>query len=93
MKLLIPEWHKNAKCAGLVGIYDRPDRMKNKQERLEFNERAKRLCAGCPVIRECAQDALDHPAHASGVIRAGVCYSDNTPDRKAAKAHWEKVAA
>lgn len=63
-------WHERAKCAGreptkyevVVSTVPRVAR--------EQDEYARNLCAGCPVVLDCALDALDYGD--VGVIRAGL---------------------
>ena len=55
-------WWYRAKCSGTDPRRFEPGRGYDKQKT------AARLCAGCPVIQECAQDALHY--RDQGVIRA-----------------------
>lgn len=51
------KWHERALCLDV--------------EPTEFDKReGVRFCVGCPVIRECALDALEN--RSVGVVRAGV---------------------
>lgn len=60
-------WCDRAKCAGWdVNLFDLDDR-KYRDQRAGI---AGRLCQGCPVMAECAQDALDFVDR--GIVRAGV---------------------
>lgn len=68
-------WWRHGKCVGMEpemfdlseGPYMVPP---PERERI-----AKRLCRGCPVMRECAADAIVH--RDVGVVRAGVWISNN----------------
>ena len=60
-------WYNNAKCRGDdLNNYDlqRQPAVKDKQAQ------ARTLCAGCPVKRQCAIDAMEHDAW--GTVRAGM---------------------
>lgn len=60
-------WRAAAKCFGQPpGDWVLPTR-----GRMEVEVVARSICEGCPVIAECALDAIDHGD--AGVIRAGVC--------------------
>lgn len=58
------KWRWEAKCAGEPEKYDIDNKKLNK------SATARELCAGCPVKRECADDALQREAW--GTVRAGV---------------------
>ena len=63
-------WLTKALCAGLPP-HDFDLAASHKHASREGkNEIARRLCDGCPVIGECADDALEHRDF--GVVRAGV---------------------
>lgn len=63
-------WRKDAQCAGQplsdfvldTGVGRVPARQRRDQ--------ARRLCVGCPVVGECAADALEFEDR--GVVRGGV---------------------
>ena len=60
-------WRDRAKCRGRNPRYwDLAGRT-----HLDAETAARTICRGCPVIAECALDAIDHGD--AGVIRAGVC--------------------
>lgn len=64
----IDDWRYYAKCAG-----DDPHKYELENRKLTDNdkqERARELCRGCLVIKECAIEALHPPA--VGTVRAGV---------------------
>lgn len=59
-------WRDQAKCGGQqVPDPTLPDEPSNDKQRI-----AAIYCDGCPVIAECARDALE--THTSGIIRAGM---------------------
>lgn len=59
-------WRDQAKCGGqAVPDPTLPDEPSNDKQRI-----ARIYCQGCPVIAECAADALQH--HTSGIIRGGM---------------------
>lgn len=59
-------WLDDAQCAG-----DRPERYATSNlDPLRRNQEARRLCVGCPVLAECARDALD--TGATDVVRGGI---------------------
>lgn len=58
------KWRWEAKCYGEHEKYDLDNKKLNKAAT------ARELCAGCPVKRECAADALMFDAW--GTVRAGV---------------------
>ncbi len=63
-------WRWEAKCLGDdPAKYDLDNRTSNKEAT------ARELCAGCPVKRECATDALMFEAW--GTVRAGVWLPGN----------------
>lgn len=93
-KVQIPNWHDNAKCAGKIGEFDMPARRMLKADREKWDARIQRACAGCPVMRECAQDALDNPQFAQGVVRAGyaITHSSGTARRRRVRNRWMMIA-
>lgn len=70
------DWRYYAKCSG-----DDPHKYELGDHKLtdkDRHERARELCRGCLVIKECAIEALNPPA--IGTVRAGVwitAYSGN----------------
>lgn len=65
-------WRDNAKCANtnphaLDDPYDLSGRRYNNTNRQAL---AHKLCAGCPVLTDCAQLAINHDT--MGVVMAGV---------------------
>lgn len=57
-------------------------------------QRALAACAGCPVMRECAQDAL-HSRRDNGVVRAGTWlppYAEGAAAQAVAIARLERIA-
>lgn len=71
------EWPLKAKCRGTTpGIYaldEDPYRCHPHYRRIV----AQWLCHGCPVIKECATDALRH--NDRGLVRAGVWLRTGDP--------------
>lgn len=66
-------WRYSAKCAGDDPTryeLDPHKRMDKQARELDKQARARDLCRGCPVVKECAIEAL-HPL-AIGTVRAGV---------------------
>ncbi|MFS0078241.1 WhiB family transcriptional regulator [Corynebacterium striatum] len=66
------EWTECAKCKSMP-----PDNFDLAPERISAQrkaDKAKKLCAGCPVKSECATDALRYDAW--GTVRAGVWLPD-----------------
>lgn len=62
------DWYNHAQCAGrYVNDFDLDNRRYIRQNKTGL---ARTLCAGCPVKRECALDALEHEAW--GTVRAGI---------------------
>lgn len=60
-------WHRNAKCAdGDPTDWDLPSGYKVPAQQRNAN----RVCFGCPVVKQCAADALRHRDR--DIIRAGV---------------------
>lgn len=53
---------------------------------------ARRLCRGCPVIRECAEDALASPTDA-GVVRGGVWLTPTKTEARRTPAATQRLAA
>lgn len=74
----IPPWHSQAKCAhsdlppqtwdALPAGGPRPQ---GARAQAEHHLHAAMLCAGCPVLAECAAEALA-ATYTNGVIRAGI---------------------
>lgn len=66
-------WFDRAKCAGQpledydLAEYKRPE---------DRDDRAKELCEGCPVIKECALDAID--PFAVSTVRGGIWIQPRT---------------
>ena len=60
-------WRDLAMCAGRTS--PDPD-LQSRPTNVSYAKAAQRYCQGCPVVVECAQDALDHGDHS--VVRAGV---------------------
>ncbi len=57
------DWREFAACRGLaeagaLGLFFRPSGSEYKHEKLDREKKAKDICARCPVIRECLEDAL-----------------------------------
>lgn len=67
-----PDWMTEAKCAG-------DDIERYSTDRLGtgpgVQAKARKLCAGCPVMRECAIDALRFDTR--GVVRGGFAFSED----------------
>lgn len=66
----IPTWHADAKCAYAQRPQNWDLPLSNRLSRAESLVHCATLCAGCPVIRECAQEALD--VNDRALVRAGV---------------------
>lgn len=67
------DW-KSAKCAGMdSGQFQGLD-VGNGGRALAFAAKARELCAGCPVLAQCASEALEMGD--TGCIRGGVAISD-----------------
>lgn len=64
-------WRKRAKCAGWpIELFTMDNEPPGAQTTaLQRQQIASSLCENCPVIRECARDALQH--RDVGIIRAG----------------------
>lgn len=89
-----PAWHANAKCrTAEPGSYDFPDHTPRGHERDEWNRYLVEACGDCPVLRECAADALELTRLTVHVIRAGACNTGATESRAKARRHWRKVVA
>lgn len=64
-------WHDKAKCSGQPGEYDARKDMSAKGYRgMLANVRSLEKCEGCPVIQQCAAQALQE--RWEGVVSAGV---------------------
>lgn len=74
-------WHEQAKCAGDELAKYSLDEAPYFVEPHHRAEAAAALCAGCPVMEDCAADALLH--HDRGVVRAGewLRYTGANPGR------------
>ena len=58
-RLFAWEWQLDAACAGLdTGMFYQADNERGSAVRRR-EQKAKAICAGCPVTRECLRDALD----------------------------------
>ena len=54
------DWQRRAACRGpQAAVFFPPPRAERKDEKLEREERAKGICAECPVREECLHYALD----------------------------------
>lgn len=79
-------WDRHAKCARaadpddyLLSLSAPVGRPRNDTDALAvINARARALCEGCPVLMDCAVDALRHPP--CGVVRAGAALPDRIAD-------------
>lgn len=64
-----PDWMAEAKCSTeTVEVYD----VDNLPAQPGANKVAARLCGGCPVLRDCLIDALNHDTR--GVVRGGIVW-------------------
>lgn len=63
-------WHERAKCAGMEPTRYEVVVSKIPKVIRQQDEYARNICAGCPVMLDCALDALDYGD--VGVIRAGL---------------------
>lgn len=66
----IPEWHETAKCARPGADARQYDLGRTGERRADTMVRAAIACFGCPVIHECARDAVEE--HSVGVVRGGL---------------------
>ncbi|WP_167465803.1 WhiB family transcriptional regulator [Nocardia brasiliensis] len=76
-------WMEQAACAGSDPEGWATDNLPELPgERTRY---AQRVCAGCPVIRQCAQWALAEPLttgdYITGVVLAGMAHTDNSAKR------------
>lgn len=86
-------WLDRAICNGRnPRLYETDGYRNSRVLKSERAERARNLCAGCPVIRECAAEAIEPIAVAT--IRAGVWIDAIVlgRDRRAVKAQLQAVA-
>lgn len=84
----IDDWRYYAKCSG-----DDPHKYELEDRSLTDNdrqERARELCRGCLVIKECAIEALHPPA--VGTVRAGVWINVNHDRLKEARTMLKLIA-
>lgn len=80
------EWTRQALCLGRdPGMYEL------EEFRGDREKYARGACVGCPVIGECAADALDPLA--VGTVRAGVWISEQSSMRRAARRQLIDAAA
>lgn len=57
----VQRWQDRAACRGLdTDLFYVPDGVRGRQKTL-IEQEAKRICADCPVARECRQAAAEHP--------------------------------
>lgn len=85
------EWTVRAKCRDSAG--EQWDTEPKEFNRDDPHARARELCAGCAVVRECARDAVDYPAW--GTVRGGVALPDmnsRATTRRAAAVVLARVA-
>ncbi|HEY5110773.1 MAG TPA: WhiB family transcriptional regulator [Acidimicrobiales bacterium] len=60
MTLTSLEWSSGAACRGSEGsLFYSADTAERKEDRLEREQMAKRICSGCSVRDECLHSALD----------------------------------
>lgn len=64
----VPAWHERAKCAKASDPTEWD--MEGRESPGVRLQQAQRSCSGCPVIAECAGEALDE--RPIGVVRAGI---------------------
>lgn len=72
-------WWQHAKCKNDNPSAYEFEGVDNMTRVAEKQEVASRLCSGCPVIVECAQDAMDPLA--VGTVRGGVWIPGNLSTR------------
>ena len=89
------DWMDRAKCGTttITGDKDPYDPVGKSNTKAGQARYAANLCAGCPVIRHCAQQALY--LKAEGMIRAGVCVPVRADEYRllpAAIARLERIA-
>ena len=86
-------WMNRALCVGRnPELYETDGYRGNRVMKSERAERARALCYGCPVVQECAADALDPLAVST--IRGGVWIDAVVlgRNRRAVKAQLQAVA-
>lgn len=82
-------WRDHAQCGGRFREFEIET---NKTSEEEKQTTAEMLCAGCPVMAECAEDALERESW--GTIRGGVWLSPRIRDRSLSKEPFvEKLLA
>jgi WhiB family redox-sensing transcriptional regulator len=54
-----PDWHDEAICKGATKVFY-PDANADKRESVRNINRAKKICAGCPVRVECLEYAIEN---------------------------------
>lgn len=87
-----PAWHANAKCRfAEPGSYDYPVKPLRGRALDEWKRYVIDACSDCPVVKECAADALEFPRLAVCVIRGGTCFSGDSESRSKCVEHWRKV--
>lgn len=89
-------WLGDAQCAGMdTDEFEYPEHIRGlttTEMKSRRWHRAANLCLGCPVIRECAADALDQ--HDASIIRAGVPIPErgSTPYYRRARTWLQEIA-
>lgn len=63
---------KSAKSEGLCRNYDPEMWSRWGKKWTVENTEAKRICARCPIRRDCLDDALENPGMAKGMIWGGI---------------------
>lgn len=75
-------WRNAAKCFGQDSdLFD----TENLPSGAKRQPAARRLCQGCPVMQQCAQDAIDNWTWTRGHVRAGYAVPTNESGRKYAR--------
>lgn len=83
-------WRKHAKCFGQDIAFFETSNLPAAPAR---KPAARARCAGCPVVPECAQDAIDHWEHTRGHIRATYPIPASDTGRPEARKAIEAIAA
>lgn len=71
------DWRDDAKCAELPAeeadylFFQKNPNNPNRGLRAEPTRQAKAVCQRCPVLKQCLEDALNHPGLAEYGVRGG----------------------
>lgn len=86
-------WRAHAKCADMPAYLFDAEHLRFAHYPDERAAAARALCSGCPVVAECAADAL-HP-WGIGTVRAGILIPERAyqgEDRKRVRAQLAEIA-